>query len=333
MSLKFATIPQKRLLQGITSASTTFFIDNIKSFDGINDVVPADLGTQHFIAFRNDTGTVLELCEIDPATISTGPITLLRRGLSFYGDLTTETTALKLDWPSNSIVMFGSDVPQIFQWLKEYIDNAAIAGAVPASTVAAGIVVEASQAEVDAGTPTKTILGVPYKLFASPEKNRAKKFNDAVLATSGTDAYAIAPSPAITAYAAYQRFSFIADVPNAGACTLNVNGLGAKAIKKNVSSDTDTGDILTGQVVEVLYDGTNMQLLSKTKLSWLTDIYNYTPFFYQRIPVVGMTTSGNLYASAASSDGSVLFLYASTANELYRYARDTNTGTYIQTHN
>lgn len=265
MSIHFATIPSKRLVQGITSASTTFYINNILSFDGENDVTPSDLGTQHFCCFRNDTGTRVELMEIDPATISTGPITILRRGLSFYGDLTTEDADLKLDWPANeTIVQLGTDVPQIFQWLKEYIDNASIAGAVPASTSAAGIVVEGSQAEVDAGTATKSISAVAYKLFAPLDKRRGKLINDYAVDSVGTDSYAITISPAITAYTAGQRFTFKAGTVNTGPCTLNVSGLGAKTIKKNVSVDLQTGDILANQIVEVEYDGTNMQLLSRT---------------------------------------------------------------------
>ena len=35
-----------------------------------------------------------------------------------------------------------------------------------------------------------------------------------------------------------------------------------KTIKKNVSTDLSTGDILANQIVEVVYDGTNMQLVS-----------------------------------------------------------------------
>jgi len=171
MSLLFASIPPKRLAFAITSASSTFILNNIKSFDGENDVAPSDLGTQHYVCFRNDTGTIAEFMEIDPATlIAGGPITIVRRGLNFYGNRTLETTALKLDFPANTICMLGTDVPQIFQYLKEYIDAAAIAGAVPASTTAAGIVVEASQAEVNAGTITKTISAVVYKLFAPLDK-------------------------------------------------------------------------------------------------------------------------------------------------------------------
>ncbi len=82
----------------------------------------------------------------------------------------------------------------------------------------------------------------------------------------GTDSYAITPSPAITAYAAGQVFTFKAGTANTGAATLNVSGLGAKTIKKNVSVDLETGNILANQIVVVEYDGTNMQLLSTAAL-------------------------------------------------------------------
>lgn len=78
----------------------------------------------------------------------------------------------------------------------------------------------------------------------------------------GTDAYAITPSPAITAYTTGQSFTFKAGTANTGAATLNVNALGAKTIKKNVSADLATGDILANQIVKVVYDGTNMQMVS-----------------------------------------------------------------------
>lgn len=79
---------------------------------------------------------------------------------------------------------------------------------------------------------------------------------------AGSDAYAITPSPAIAAYAAGQTFTFKAGTANIGAATLNVSALGAKSIKKNVSVDLVTGDILANQIVTVVYDGTNMQFVS-----------------------------------------------------------------------
>lgn len=66
----------------------------------------------------------------------------------------------------------------------------------------------------------------------------------------------------VTAYVEHSVFKFKANFENTAAATLNVNSLGAKTIKKNGSSDLDPGDIKSGQVVTVIYDGTNMQMLS-----------------------------------------------------------------------
>ena len=75
--------------------------------------------------------------------------------------------------------------------------------------------------------------------------------------TSGGSANAqtIAPSPAINAYVAGQKFRFIAGFSNSDACTLNVNSKGATTIKKGSSyTDLVSGDILSGALVEVTYD-------------------------------------------------------------------------------
>jgi hypothetical protein len=88
-----------------------------------------------------------------------------------------------------------------------------------------------------------------------------KSWNEYAEANSGTDAYTISV-PGLSAYVAGQTFKFKADVANTGACTLNVNGLGAKAIKKNVSEDLENNEILAGQIVLCIFDGTNMQTIS-----------------------------------------------------------------------
>lgn len=160
MSVFFLSIPSKKLSQSITSLSTSFKLSNIKSWKrnslgvAIN-LAHSDFGTRAFGCFRNDTSTKIEIFEFDPATIASANITILKRGLDFNGDLTTETTAYKLDWSANeTTVQLGTDVPQLFQYLKEYIDAAAIAGAVDATTTAKGIVEIATQAEVSAKTTT-----------------------------------------------------------------------------------------------------------------------------------------------------------------------------------
>jgi hypothetical protein len=77
-----------------------------------------------------------------------------------------------------------------------------------------------------------------------------------------SDDYAISLDPAPSEYVAGMLVSFKANTANTGAATLNVNSLGAKAIKKNHDEDLATGDIEAGQVVTVVYDGTNFQLQS-----------------------------------------------------------------------
>lgn len=81
-------------------------------------------------------------------------------------------------------------------------------------------------------------------------------------ADAGSDDTYVITIKGITAYATGQKFSFKANTINTGAATLNVNSLGAKTIKKNYNSDLADGDIAANQLVEVIYDGTNMQLLS-----------------------------------------------------------------------
>lgn len=105
------------------------------------------------------------------------------------------------------------------------------------------------------GTPSSLNLFVTQKGF----QNAAEVY---AVGTSGTDAYAITLSPAPTAYAAGQTFRFKADVANTGAATLNVNGLGAKSLITPDGAALATGQIASGSVVTVTYDGTSMQIES-----------------------------------------------------------------------
>jgi hypothetical protein len=87
-----------------------------------------------------------------------------------------------------------------------------------------------------------------------------------VATVGGTaDVITLTPSPAITAYAAGQRFTFIASGANTGAATVNVSAVGAKDIKRNDGSATalSAGDIASGAIVDIEYDGTNFLLLGR----------------------------------------------------------------------
>lgn len=79
----------------------------------------------------------------------------------------------------------------------------------------------------------------------------------------GTDSYAVTLAPAPTAYTTGMVVRFKAGTANTGACTLAVNGLTATSIVKDYNTALVTGDILQNQIVEVVYDGTNFQVLSQ----------------------------------------------------------------------
>ena len=79
---------------------------------------------------------------------------------------------------------------------------------------------------------------------------------------SGTNAITATAAVGMTAYATGQRFSFVAAGANTGATTININSIGAKAVTKNGTTALVAGDIPSGAVVEVVYDGTQFQLLN-----------------------------------------------------------------------
>jgi hypothetical protein len=81
--------------------------------------------------------------------------------------------------------------------------------------------------------------------------------------TGSADAYAIALTPAVTAYVAGQEFNFKAGATSTGASTLNVNGLGTKNIKKRNDQAIAAGDIEEDAIIKVLYDGTSFQMISQ----------------------------------------------------------------------
>lgn len=83
--------------------------------------------------------------------------------------------------------------------------------------------------------------------------------------TSGgaANAQTLTLSPVVTAYAAGQRFSFLAGFTNTAAATLNVNGVGAKNIfNAATGAAIGAGEIVSGRAYEVIYDGTQFLLLN-----------------------------------------------------------------------
>lgn len=139
--------------------------------------------------------------------------------------------------------------------------------AADASTTVKGVVEEATLAETLARDGTGD---TGARTFVSPVNLTTVQTYDYAADSVGTDAYAITVTPTPTAYVTGQVFRFKAGTANTGACTLNVDSLGAKTIKTKYNADTVTGDILANQIVEVVYDGTNFQMQSPSSAALTT---------------------------------------------------------------
>lgn len=79
------------------------------------------------------------------------------------------------------------------------------------------------------------------------------------------NAYSLDYVSDLAAYVTGERYSFRANAANTGAATLNIDGLGAKAIKKMTAvgkADLAAGDIQSSQPVTVEYDSTDMVMVT-----------------------------------------------------------------------
>jgi microcystin-dependent protein len=77
----------------------------------------------------------------------------------------------------------------------------------------------------------------------------------------GVDVITALSIPAFTIYTAGQTFRFISAGANTTNVTLNINSLGAKAITKSGTTALVAGNISSGAAYEVVYDGTQFQLI------------------------------------------------------------------------
>lgn len=154
----------------------------------------------------------------------------------------------------------------LLEWVRTYyswgawIDEATSWTTTPnADTTTAGKVELATQAE---NTSWASTGGTGASVFATPAVmattlQRGERLYAGASAT-GNDTYVVTMTPAPVAYTTGMRLSFKTDVANTGACSINVNWLGAKNIKMPWTTDPLTNALPSWWVIDLEYDGTNM---------------------------------------------------------------------------
>ena len=98
--------------------------------------------------------------------------------------------------------------------------------------------------------------GTNYQLLS------AYSLLDYAASTGSANAYVLTLVPALSAYTDGRRVSFKAHATNTGPATLNVNGLGAVAIRGRGDQSLKGREIPAGQIVEVIYNGEKWQMTS-----------------------------------------------------------------------
>jgi hypothetical protein len=134
------------------------------------------------------------------------------------------------------------------------------------------------------------------------------KDNTKAITVSGTDTYTA--SNDMTSYNSGDSVLCIFTNANTGAATLNLNGLGAKAIQRNGGIALRSGDIKAGQPYWLLYDGTDFQITGRVS----TD---YKP---NSVPLGSILVSG---AAFFVNGGAGIYLSMSGATDDSFYFNDS----------
>ena len=127
-------------------------------------------------------------------------------------------------------------------------------------------------ANIPMGTFKITGLGAGSAATDAAQYGQLQAGATTIATVSGTDTLTGTLSPAPTAYATGNLFSFVAVATNTGAATINLNSLGAKSITKSGTTALVAGDIVSGQVYLIEYDGTRFQLINPSSSSGVSTI-------------------------------------------------------------
>jgi hypothetical protein len=97
--------------------------------------------------------------------------------------------------------------------------------------------------------------------------------------TGGTSGvYTLTPNPAITAYAAGQKFSVTFNAASSATNTINISGLGAKSLKMYDSTGAKVASSFAlNQISGIVYDGTDFVLLNAPQSSTTSPVLTGNP--------------------------------------------------------
>lgn len=131
--------------------------------------------------------------------------------------------------------------------------------------------------------------------------------------TGSANTVTVSFTPAITAYSTKALVAAKIKETNTGPATINIDGVGAKTIKKHGTEALEAGDLVAGKVSLFAYDGTNFQLLNPTKFNvtvtapTTTQLVKVTdPFIIQHLPPNAILTGTDFLADHVSESSNMV---------------------------
>lgn len=85
--------------------------------------------------------------------------------------------------------------------------------------------------------------------------------------TGSVNAYLLTPTPALTEYATGTTYNVIFNISNTGPSTINISNIGTKSLVYPPSTALSSGNLVAGVIYQIVYDGTNFQVLNPTTVA------------------------------------------------------------------
>ncbi len=150
----------------------------------------------------------------------------------------------------------------------------------------------------------------------------------AITTTGAANAYALTTGLSLAAYVTGQSFEIIANFSNSGPVTIDVDAIGAKAITKNGASALATGDIVSGNIYRISYDGTQFQLVGTTG----TGVYQPLDATLTALAMLSWSSGNSLIQfTAADTISLTLTPSVSSVTASQGAAAATPSGTFVNT--
>ena len=331
---------------GASIGDTTVTLQSMVGIDGTT-IVTADLGSFAYGTLEPGNGDQEEAILFTGVTQNANGTATLTGvcSLGFKQPYTVTTGLTKTHAGASKFIM--SNDAAFYNNLVLYMNDIAGAGAANASTTVKGIVQAATTAQINSATPTGStgaVLAVtPDALVNSTNNQYVSSIIDTgvpyAVATGTPTAYTATLATGFSTLASGATLNFLANTSNATGVTLNVKGLGAKSITKRGSTALASGDILSGQIAEVIYDGTRFQLINDTPQTFTTGLTSkdiavataaqLIPHGLGRVPsLIKMT---GVTSSSADSQQSAAYSYGTfngiTNRCVYNFIASSTSGT------